>query len=208
MTTKERILEAATKLMTKEGFEHLRIDDLAKYIGISKKTLYNHFPGKYAIVQAAVDKDIKRISTKIDTILADRSKTFIERLAEILEYTFREISEWSKILIDEFSLIPKNLEQRHTEELRNKIIEIIKLLLEEGVELGIIRKDIRTEFLPYFYLTILEGCFHTFYFSDLDMSRENLFSQSINLTCLGILTPLGREHFEASPAIIPGMKEK
>ena len=107
MTTKERILEAAKRVMIKEGFEHLKIDDLAKYIGISKKTLYNHFPNKYSIIQSTVERDIKRISNNLDKISSDKTKSFIDRLAEILEYGFKEISEWSKVLLDELSLLPK-----------------------------------------------------------------------------------------------------
>lgn len=208
MTMKERIMEAATHFIARDGFEGLKIEDLAKYIGISKKTIYNHFPGKYALVDSALKRDVERICGTLDKIAFDKSTELIKRLANIMEYGFQSISEWGKLMLNEMSLLPKALGEQHALVLRNKIIEIVNVLMEEGIEKGIVRTDLKKEFIPYFYLTIVEGSLSMYNISDLEMSRETLFSQSISLTCLGILSREGKEEFEAYATRIPGMRKE
>jgi AcrR family transcriptional regulator len=51
-TMKERILETADKLFYLQGIRAIGVDTIAAQIGISKRTLYNHFPSKDALISA------------------------------------------------------------------------------------------------------------------------------------------------------------
>jgi AcrR family transcriptional regulator len=49
---KERILETADRLFYLQGIRAIGVDTIAAEIGISKRTLYNHFPSKDALISA------------------------------------------------------------------------------------------------------------------------------------------------------------
>src|SRR2546430_12805807 len=49
---KERILETADKLFYLRGIRAVGVDTIAAEIGISKRTLYNHFPSKDDLIAA------------------------------------------------------------------------------------------------------------------------------------------------------------
>jgi len=49
---KERILETADRLFYLQGIRAVGVDTIAAEIGISKRTLYNHFPSKDELIQA------------------------------------------------------------------------------------------------------------------------------------------------------------
>src|SRR5258707_9564489 len=49
---KDRILETADKLFYLQGIRAIGVDTIAAEIGISKRTLYNHFPSKDALISA------------------------------------------------------------------------------------------------------------------------------------------------------------
>src|SRR5215471_3388603 len=49
---KERILGTADKLFYLQGIRAIGVDTIAAEIGISKRTLYNHFPSKDALITA------------------------------------------------------------------------------------------------------------------------------------------------------------
>src|SRR4051812_47807054 len=49
-TMKERILETADRLFYLQGIRAIGVDTIAAEIGISKRTLYNHFPSKDALI--------------------------------------------------------------------------------------------------------------------------------------------------------------
>ncbi|ERF82551.1 TetR/AcrR family transcriptional regulator [Bradyrhizobium viridifuturi] len=55
-TMKERILETADKLFYLQGIRAIGVDTIAAEIGISKRTLYNHFPSKDALIEAYLQR--------------------------------------------------------------------------------------------------------------------------------------------------------
>ncbi|MGZ5141626.1 MAG: TetR/AcrR family transcriptional regulator, partial [Burkholderiales bacterium] len=67
--TTTRIVSGARKHFFAHGFRSVTMDDLARELGMSKKTLYGSFPSKKHLVQAAIlDKfselDLERITSR------------------------------------------------------------------------------------------------------------------------------------------------
>src|SRR5262249_39953307 len=48
----ERILETADRLFYRQGIRAIGVDTVADEVGVSKRTLYNHFPSKDALIAA------------------------------------------------------------------------------------------------------------------------------------------------------------
>ena len=55
----ERILETADRLFYGQGLRAVGVDTIAAEIGISKRTLYNHFPSKDALIVAYLTRRLK-----------------------------------------------------------------------------------------------------------------------------------------------------
>ena len=53
---KDRILETADRLFYLQGLRAVGVDTIAAEIGISKRTLYNHFPSKDALIAAYLER--------------------------------------------------------------------------------------------------------------------------------------------------------
>jgi AcrR family transcriptional regulator len=53
---KERILQTADRLFYLQGIRAVGVDTIAAEIGISKRTLYNHFPSKDALIAAYLER--------------------------------------------------------------------------------------------------------------------------------------------------------
>ncbi len=60
MGHKERILEKATDLFMRYGIRSITMDEIAAQLGISKKTIYQFFTDKDAMVEAVVNDEMKR----------------------------------------------------------------------------------------------------------------------------------------------------
>jgi AcrR family transcriptional regulator len=60
-TMKERILETADRLFYLQGIRAIGVDTVAAEIGISKRTLYNHFPSKDALISAYLERRFRPI---------------------------------------------------------------------------------------------------------------------------------------------------
>src|ERR1700743_158796 len=55
-TMKDRILKTADRLFYLQGIRAIGVDTIAAEIGISKRTLYNHFPSKDALIAAYLER--------------------------------------------------------------------------------------------------------------------------------------------------------
>ena len=60
MGHKERILEKATDLFMRYGIRSITMDEIATQLGVSKKTLYQFFADKDAMVEAVMNEEMKR----------------------------------------------------------------------------------------------------------------------------------------------------
>jgi AcrR family transcriptional regulator len=71
----ERILETTDRLFYRQGIRAVGVDTIAAEIGISKRTLYNHFPSKDALIVAYLSRRLKPIEPSdvppAEQILAD-----------------------------------------------------------------------------------------------------------------------------------------
>ena len=55
MTTKEKILDTALELFSRQGYDGASVRDIARAVGIRESSLYNHFPSKRALFDGIVD---------------------------------------------------------------------------------------------------------------------------------------------------------
>ena len=83
----------------KYGFKSVTMDDIARELGISKKTLYQFVDNKADLIQKVVCKFIDSEQETIDAIQKDSIDAIEEMLnienfeeEELMEYTLREIS--------------------------------------------------------------------------------------------------------------------
>jgi AcrR family transcriptional regulator len=71
---KERILKTADRLFYLQGIRAVGVDTIAAEIGISKRTLYNHFPSKDALIAAYLARRFTRFpasdTSPLEQILA------------------------------------------------------------------------------------------------------------------------------------------
>src|SRR4030081_2624187 len=56
LAMKDRILETADRLFYLRGIRAVGVDTIAAEIGISKRTLYNHFPSKDQLIAAYLQR--------------------------------------------------------------------------------------------------------------------------------------------------------
>src|SRR4029077_6612408 len=65
---RQRIVDAARAHFFSHGFRSVTMDDLAEELGISKKTLYAHFPGKMQLLEAVLADKFAGVEAKLSEI--------------------------------------------------------------------------------------------------------------------------------------------
>ena len=187
---RSRILRGAAMLFNKHGGRNVKIEEISSYLGISKKTIYNHFPDKQTLLDAAMDESMRDISRKIDEI-ADKEIDYFEKVKELMEFAFAEITSREELFLK--TLYEDSLDSKLLQFIRQKVLQISAKMAKEGIAAGVLRHDLPKAFLPYFYVNVIEGCILLFRFPDVGITREKMFTESIRITMEGVLTQQGRD---------------
>ena len=75
---KEKYLLKLLPVIKHRGFSHLRIDDIARYMDISKATFYKYFSSKEEVIEQVVAMVVAYFH-QTSTLLADTSLSYLQR---------------------------------------------------------------------------------------------------------------------------------
>lgn len=192
---KQRIIKGAEVMFAREGTAKVNMEDLAAYLKISKKTIYNHFRSKSSLVFQVVSVMITDIIDSLEQIASDPDLDFISRLKAVLEYSFRQVSRRGGLIMDNYAGMTFEETDSPREMMRKKILELSRRLFREGLANGMIRDDMAGELIPYFYLNVIDGCVKIYRDEDISIRKDELFREALRITFEGILSDGGRSHF-------------
>jgi AcrR family transcriptional regulator len=65
---KEKTLELTVATMRREGFDKVRLSEIAKQLGVSHAALYAHFADKAALLDAVSERWLSEIDARLETI--------------------------------------------------------------------------------------------------------------------------------------------
>ena len=81
----EVIVDAASRLFLAPGLGRVSMDDLARELGMSKKTIYRHFPDKHSLITAVLDQQFGAIERALAAVAEDtEDKPLDERIQRFL----------------------------------------------------------------------------------------------------------------------------
>lgn len=89
--TRSRILDAAYGLFYRKGFGRVGVDEVCGAAGITKKTLYYHFPSKDALLDAVLASQGELALARIRKY----ESRYCGSADEMIEVLFSELARWS-----------------------------------------------------------------------------------------------------------------
>lgn len=87
-----RIVESARTCFERYGIQKTTIEDIAKAAGVSRPTVYKHFPGKMEIVDHISLSEVDKIQQVLSRRLT-RHSTFAEQMTEVVHSSVMVASE-------------------------------------------------------------------------------------------------------------------
>ena len=67
---RERIVGMAERIFLRSGFSRVLMDDLARELGMSKKTLYSHFASKEELLRAVLLQRTREVDEGLEAIVS------------------------------------------------------------------------------------------------------------------------------------------
>ncbi|HLP00411.1 MAG TPA: TetR/AcrR family transcriptional regulator [Opitutaceae bacterium] len=195
-----RIVAAARRHFTSLGSSRTTMDDLAGELGMSKKTLYLHFPGKEALISHMLEAKIAEVRGGMRSLVEDESVPVMERAHRMMAFIVRQMSEVSPAFL-------RDLERHHPalyarmESVRAEILpQVWRKLLTDGAAEGLIRPELDPAFVSELMLTTVQGLLRPASLDRLQLPPHEVIDRVLTVLFNGILTPAGRKAYEKGPS--------
>lgn len=143
---KQEIIMHAANLFLTLGFKSVTMDDIAQNMGISKKTIYAHFPNKIKLVESTTKHVVNEINQGIEEIVK-KDLNSIEEIFQIKKFVFTHLKDDKSSpqfqLQKYYPTVYKQVQKRHLD----IIEECVCKNLRKGIDGGVFRPSIDVEFI-------------------------------------------------------------
>jgi AcrR family transcriptional regulator len=143
--TRERILRAAAALFREQGFNGTSMHDLAQAVGITKSSLYHHFPSKQALLSEILEATVSRVTPHIEAVVeADLPAAERLRLAVTI-HVVELIADRDNVacFIEEGRFLAPDFLEEYIPK-RDRYENCLRRILQEGSESGeLVTGDVR-----------------------------------------------------------------
>ena len=188
---KKNIILKATELFMKLGFKSVTMDDIAKEMGISKKTIYTHFNNKETIIGVVTDHVFETVCHDIDAI-CDLNQNPIQELyaikKRVMQYMQKEKASPTYQLQKYYPAIYNNIKQRQFSYMQQCVVKN----LNRGLEQDLYRHNIEVQFVARIYFNGITGIKEESLFPHTMYEGETLYEMYLEYHLRGIVTPKGR----------------
>jgi AcrR family transcriptional regulator len=195
MSIKERIVEESASMFLKHGIKALTMGDIAKALGISKRTLYEHFDTKEHLLEGCLEfweKENQRIETEINDSSANpvevvhkHFRKSVMLLASIHTSFFTDLKKYH-------SLLWRNRYKCMEHQKLNHMVEFFEL----GIKDGYFRTDLKPEIATKLFFAQVEVLHDDNVFPASGFSKTDVFREIIVIFMRGICTEKGIKEIE------------
>lgn len=196
MEKSERIVEEALRLFMKYGIRNITMDDLAKHLGISKRTIYERFKDKNSLLLQCIESFSAEQQSRIDQIIKE-SAHVIDSIYRIIGQKSALMRNLNPLFMEDmrkfhpaiFKMIHKRDEQEDT--------SLTEQLLIKGKKEGIFLPEINTSLVTRFMREMfrLFGDNEVFPFDQYD--RKEMFDNIFMTFIRGLCTSKGLKILES-----------
>jgi AcrR family transcriptional regulator len=190
---RQRIVDAARAHFFSHGFRSVTMADLAAELGISKKTIYAHFPGKFDLLEAVLADKFAGVEATLKAVMRAHSHDFQATLRELLAGTQRELNEIKPPFVRDMRQkaphVFKVVERR-----RGALIQrYFGKLFSDGQRAGMVRKDVPVRLMIEILLAMVQSIMNPSKMEELGMMPKEGFAGILKIVLEGALTEKGRK---------------
>jgi AcrR family transcriptional regulator len=192
-SNRQRIVHAARLHFFSHGFRSVTMDDLAEELGISKKTIYAHFPGKIDLLEAVLADKFAGVEATLKEVTRAHPHDFPATLRELLAGTQRELDEIKPPFVrdmrqkapDFFKLVERR---------RAALIQrYFGKFFVDGQRAGMVRKDVPAKLIIEILLAMVQSIMNPPKMEELGMMPKEGFTGILKIILEGALTSKGRK---------------
>ncbi len=189
------ITEKVSELYQQYGIKSVTMDDVARELGMSKKTLYKYFSNKDDLVGQFVDHLVNERRCNVNTIL-NKDLNAIEELFEVNEHVIQMLKNYNPST--EYDL--KKYYPQHYEKVRklrrNNMYQAVIDNIRKGKREGLFRNNLNEDIIARVHVSRIENSFANEMFTIDELTSRGFVTEMMEYHIRGIASKKGIEFFE------------
>jgi len=179
---KEKLLKDITGIFMTYGIKSMTMDDIARHLHISKKTLYHHFTDKSALVLQCMEYECSFEESSIKKIIAQGLNAIDENI-EISRFVLGQIQQVHPSIFYDLEKYHPGAFALMMDSRQGFTGGMIHSNIVKGIEEGYFRDDIHVEIATHLWISRINAIFNPAFFPlnefDLGEVYQQMFTQQI-----------------------------
>lgn len=192
---KNKILKGAEDLFLRYGVRSISMDDIARHLGVSKKTLYQHFADKDELVLMVSRSHLNKNIQDFDGI-RDESKNPIEELARISVCMKVNMETMNPTLLYDLQKFHQKAWSEWIEYKNKHLRDSIVRNIKQGIADGYVRADINGEIMATMRIEQVQSAFNNDVFPPSRFKLAEVQEQLFDHFVYGLVTDKGRKLYQ------------
>jgi AcrR family transcriptional regulator len=191
MELQQRVLLKADELFRTYGIRSVTMDDIAKALGISKKTLYQSYSDKDLLIQETVDMTISNHYSGILSCKGIAAENAIHEQFAINELLGKMMHGINPIMFYDLQKYYPSIWNKFSEFRNTKVLAEIQDNISRGIKEGLYRNDFDVLVQSKMRLAEIDSCFKYDVFPPSSFSIVQVMKQSTEMFMYGMVTLKG-----------------
>ena len=200
MVTREKIIEVASSLFVENGVKTITIDRIVKQLHTSKRTIYQHFEDKTALLEACLATYNAKIRKENEEII-QTSENALEAMGYLHQRIIFRASQTNPNFFNDILHYYPGLLQKSYRAMGNFAHTELEELAKWGIKGGLFREDLDIEVTSKTVLALLELLKDTNRFPVSKFSKERLTFGIMLPYLRGVCTEKGLKQLEKQEAL-------
>ncbi|HEY4652761.1 MAG TPA: TetR/AcrR family transcriptional regulator [Pontibacter sp.] len=189
---RKKISETAFQLFCQRGIKSVSMDDIAQFLGMSKKTIYKWFSNKNEIVIASTGAYLEDMQQRCEVHFQD-SGNAIEELFNIMGMTRELFNQFHPSVFHDLQKYHPEAWKLWMQHRDDYMFEKIKLNLLRGIKEGLYRKDLDVDVMAKIRLVQVELPFNPVLFPPHKYDLKRVQLATLEHYMLGLATLKGHK---------------
>ena len=187
---RERIVRKTMEEVLVKGYSKVTMDAISSALGMSKKTIYQLFPGKRDLLRTVLNKLQKEIEEGIAQRVETPDLSFRERWRAVLEYIGMQYARFGPGFVEDLATAEPEIYNSLNAFRTGLVRTHFARLAQEGTQAGMFRKDLDPRLLSAVYLASVQAILNPATVQELGVSPSQAYHDLVKLLFEGILEPV------------------
>ncbi|MDZ4679270.1 MAG: TetR/AcrR family transcriptional regulator [Saprospiraceae bacterium] len=191
----EQILSKCEQYFMRNGLKSTTMDDVCRFMGISKKTLYQFIEQKSDLIHRIVQRRVQEEQQMAKAILIE-SENAIDELMRISRHVHEKLQQTAPSILYDLQKYYHRSWELMEQHRKDFVVGMIKANIERGMKEGLYRNDLQTDLVTAIFSCALAAMVDEGFYAGNEYKPSEAHRVFIDYHIRGIASERGMELYE------------